>query len=45
MKTKSGVLKEFQQIPGVGKTIAQDLWDLGLRSLEKDGVWIAKILL
>ncbi len=28
------VLKEFQLIPGVGKTIAQDFWDIGLRSLE-----------
>ena len=27
------VLKEFQQIPGVGKTIAQDFWDIGLRSM------------
>lgn len=24
---------EFRKIPGVGKTIAQDMWDLGLRSL------------
>lgn len=34
MKIKSDILKEFQQIPGVGKTIAQDLWNLGLRSLD-----------
>jgi len=27
-------LKEFQTIPGIGKSIAQDLWDLGLRSIE-----------
>lgn len=26
-------LREFRQIPGVGKSIAEDLWDLGLRSL------------
>lgn len=31
---KQVVLKEFQTIPGVGKSIAQDLWDLGLRSLK-----------
>jgi hypothetical protein len=27
-------LKEFQVIPGVGKAIAQDFWDIGLRSLD-----------
>ena len=27
-------LKLFQPIPGVGKTIAQDFWDIGLRSLD-----------
>jgi hypothetical protein len=26
-------LKEFLQIPGVGKSIAEDLWNLGLRSV------------
>ncbi|MCP4050858.1 MAG: pathogenicity locus [bacterium] len=26
------VLKDFQQIPGVGKTIAKDFWNIGLRS-------------
>ena len=30
---KENVLKEFQKIPWVGKTISQDLWDLGLRSI------------
>ena len=25
-------LKDFQRIPGVGKSIAQDLWELGFRS-------------
>jgi len=30
---KHVVLKEFRQIPGVGKTIAEDLWNLGLRSV------------
>jgi len=33
MKTKKETLKEFQTIPGVGKTIAQDLWNLGIRSI------------
>lgn len=31
---KQKVLAEFRQIPGVGKSIAEDLWDLGLRSLK-----------
>ncbi|PKN03330.1 pathogenicity locus [Candidatus Dependentiae bacterium HGW-Dependentiae-1] len=26
-------LKELQQIPGVGPSIAQDLWELGIRSI------------
>jgi len=30
---KQVVLKEFRQIPGVGKSIAIDLWNLGLRSV------------
>lgn len=30
---KKFTLKQFQQIPGVGKSIAQDFWDLGLRSI------------
>ncbi len=30
---KQEVLKEFRQIPGVGKSIAEDFWKLGLRSL------------
>ena len=30
---KQMVLKEFRQIPGVGKSIAEDLWDLRLRSV------------
>jgi hypothetical protein len=34
MKTKEQILKEFRTIPGVGKTIAQDLWNIGLRSLQ-----------
>lgn len=27
-------LKELQTIPGVGKSISSDLWDLGLRSID-----------
>lgn len=27
------VLKDFRRIPGVGKSIAVDLWELGLRSV------------
>ncbi|WP_432738842.1 helix-hairpin-helix domain-containing protein [Maridesulfovibrio sp. FT414] len=32
-------LKSFRTLPGVGKSIAQDLWNLGYRSLDelKDG--------
>jgi Pathogenicity locus len=30
---KQSVLREFRQIPGVGKRIAEDLWNLGLRSV------------
>ena len=30
---KAATLKEFQTIPGVGKAIAEDLWDLGLRKV------------
>ena len=32
--TKQKALKELQSIPGVGKSIANDLWELGLRSVE-----------
>jgi hypothetical protein len=28
------VLKDFRRIPGVGKSIALDLWKLGLRSVD-----------
>ncbi|HEX8903429.1 MAG TPA: helix-hairpin-helix domain-containing protein [Longimicrobiaceae bacterium] len=31
---KPDALKEFRRIPGVGKSIAQDLWDLGLRRVD-----------
>ncbi len=30
---KQSVLREFRQVPGVGKSIAEDLWNLGLRSV------------
>jgi Pathogenicity locus len=30
---KQEALKEFRIIPGVGKSIAEDLWNIGLRSL------------
>ncbi|MFA5996039.1 MAG: helix-hairpin-helix domain-containing protein [Patescibacteria group bacterium] len=30
---KQAILKQFQTIPGVGKSIAQDFWDLRLRSI------------
>lgn len=33
MKSKKEILKEFQEIPGVGKSIANDFWNIGLRSL------------
>ena len=28
------VIKELMQIPGVGKIIADDLWNLGIRNIE-----------
>ena len=31
---KEKTLLEFRQIPGVGKSIAQDFWNIGLRSLD-----------
>jgi len=34
-RTQTQILKLLQQMPGVGKTIAQDLWDLGYRSIEE----------
>ena len=30
---KTASLRELQQIPGVGKSIANDLWELGIRSV------------
>ena len=32
---KANVLKEFQSIPSVGKSIAEDLWNMGYRSKEQ----------
>ena len=34
-KIKDKILKELQTIPGVGKSIAQDLWLLGIRSIDE----------
>lgn len=31
--SKSAILKEFRRIPGIGKACAQDLWNIGLRSV------------
>ncbi len=31
---KQEVLKELRRIPGVGKIIAEDFWDLGIRSID-----------
>ena len=33
MLDKKEVLKNFQEIPGVGVRIAEDLWDLGFRKI------------
>jgi hypothetical protein len=33
MVNKQETLREFLCIPGVGKTTASDLWDIGLRSI------------
>lgn len=32
---QQAILKEFQTIPGVGKSIAMDLWNLGFRSVQE----------
>jgi len=32
--SQQNTIKALQQIPGVGKVIAQDLWDLGIDSVE-----------
>ena len=33
--TQQAILKEFQTIPGVGKSIAMDLWNQGFRSVQE----------
>ena len=33
--SKETVIKEFKNIPGVGKSIALDLWELGYRSVSQ----------
>ncbi len=33
MLDKKTILKNFQKIPGVGKEISEDLWDLGVRKV------------
>lgn len=35
MTNKKEILKQFQTIPGVGKSIAGDLWNLGFRSVSE----------
>lgn len=32
--TKQAITKELRSIPGVGKSIAEDLWNLGMRSVQ-----------
>ncbi len=32
-KIKNNQLKELQQIPGVGKSIANDLWNIGIKCI------------
>ncbi len=34
VRTKQSVFSELEQIPGIGKSIAVDLWDLGYRSID-----------
>ena len=33
MENKQNILAQLREIPGVGKSIAEDLWDLGMRSI------------
>jgi len=32
---KQETLKSFQEIPGVGKSVSQDFWNLGFRSIRE----------
>lgn len=34
MEEKTKVLKELRQIPGVGRSIAGDLWNIGIRGID-----------
>jgi hypothetical protein len=34
MNSKSRILKNLQTIPGIGKSIAEDLYDIGIRSVD-----------
>ncbi len=34
MTRKVDVIKELKKIPGVGKSIAEDLWNIGIRKIE-----------
>ena len=31
---KATIIKEFKTIPGIGPSLAEDLWDLGFRSIQ-----------
>lgn len=33
MGSKQGILKELRTIPGVGESISEDLWSIGIRSV------------
>ncbi|HEY5001776.1 MAG TPA: helix-hairpin-helix domain-containing protein [Ktedonobacteraceae bacterium] len=33
-QNKQVIIKELRSIPGVGKSIAEDLWNLGMRSVQ-----------
>ncbi len=33
-QTKQIAIKELRTIPGVGKSVAEDLWNLGMRSVQ-----------
>jgi hypothetical protein len=35
IRDKNQALKEFQKIPGVGPSIAKDLWKIGITSLDQ----------
>lgn len=35
MNKKEYIFRELRKIPGVGKEIASDLWDMGFRSLRE----------